>query len=316
MSNPKSIGTNPSKLIESSGEGYDKTKTLWSDFLALIKIGIINSNLMTTFAGFWLALFVTQSSSFFLYWDVFILTMTGTAFVIAGGCVLNNYYDQDIDQKMSRTKERPTVTGTMSNSLILKLGIGFSVFGLILLWLASPMAALFGFLGWFTYVVLYTMWSKRRYTINTIIGSFSGAAPPLIGWFAVDTSFHPIAFVLFLILFIWQTPHFLSLAMLKTEEYKEAGIPMLPVIHGFSITKRQMTIYIACLLPLPFYFGSLGTIFLVLASILNIGWLILSISGFFTKDDLKWAKRMFIYSLNYLTIISLAMVIATIPSFF
>ncbi|GAA0494732.1 heme o synthase [Salinibacillus aidingensis] len=314
MSNPKSIGTNPA-LIETSDKDYDKTNSLWSDFLALIKIGIINSNLMTTFAGFWLALFITQSQ-FLQYWDNLIITLAGTALVIAGGCILNNYYDRDIDQKMSRTIKRPTVTGTMSNSFVIRLGIGFSVAGLLALWLTSPMSALFGFIGWFTYVVLYTMWSKRRYTINTIIGSFSGAAPPLIGWFAVDTGFHPLAFVLFLILFIWQTPHFLALAMMKTKEYKEAGIPMLPVVHGFSITKRQMTIYVACLLPLPFYFGSLGTIFLVLASILNIGWLILSISGFFMKDDLKWAKRMFIYSLNYLTIISLAMVIATIPSFF
>ncbi|WP_228550142.1 heme o synthase [Salinibacillus xinjiangensis] len=302
-------------MMESEKDQSNTATSLWSDFLSLIKIGIINSNLMTTFAGFWLALFYTQSS-FFSLWQSFLFVMFGTAFVIAGGCILNNYYDRDIDTKMSRTKKRPTVTGTITNSQVLWLGVGFSAIGFILLYFSTAWAALAGLFGWFTYVVLYTMWSKRRYTLNTVIGSFSGAAPPLIGWFAVDPSFHPVAFVLFLILFIWQMPHFLALAMMKTTDYKEAGIPMLPVVHGFSITKRQIAVYVACLLPLPFYLGSLGIIFIGLATILNVGWLILSISGFFVKDDLKWARWMFIYSLNYLTVLSLAMVIATLPSFF
>ncbi|WP_174497523.1 heme o synthase [Salirhabdus euzebyi] len=317
MNNPRTFNT-ASQIAEPSTKGQSSTTsttTLWSDFLALIKIGIINSNLMTTFAGFWLALYYTNSS-FFAHWETFLLTMFGTASLIAGGCIINNYYDRDIDIVMKRTKQRPTVTGTISEQNILIMGIGFTALGVILLLLTTWLAAVVGLLGWFAYVVLYTMWTKRRYTLNTAIGSISGAAPPLIGWFAVDATFHPVAFVLFLILFIWQTPHFLSLAMMKMKEYKEAGIPMLPVVHGFEITKRQIAIYTVCLLPLPLYLISLGPIFLTIATILNVGWLALSISGFFVKDDVKWAKWMFIYSLNYLTIISLVMVGVTIPSFF
>ena len=118
--------------------------------------------------------------------------------------------------------------------------------------------------------------------------------------------------VLFMMMFIWQTPHFLALAMKKCKDYKAAGIPMLPAVYGFNITKRQIVIYVACLLPLPFYLVSLGTTFVMIATLLNIGWLVMSISGFFMKNDIKWANMIFIYSLNYLMIIFLTMVVVTI----
>ncbi|RPF56121.1 heme o synthase [Aquisalibacillus elongatus] len=306
MSEPRSIHTTLSQLEQQSSS----FKALWQDFMALIKIGIINSNLITAFAGYWLALYFNNQS---FSWSIFFLVMLGTAFLIAGGCVLNNWYDRDIDHAMSRTKKRPTITGSIPLNVILSLGVLFTVIGLGLLYLTTPLAAVFGFIGWFVYVVLYTVWSKRRYTINTVIGSFSGAAPPLIGWAAVDQALHPAAFVLFLVMFIWQTPHFLSLAIRKKEEYKQAGVPMLPVVYGNKITKRQILIYTVCLLPLPFYFFSLGTVFLIFATLLNLGWLAVAVYGFKMKDDDRWAKWMFIYSLNYLTFFFVALVVATLP---
>ncbi|TCT26911.1 protoheme IX farnesyltransferase [Melghiribacillus thermohalophilus] len=312
MDNPRTVDTSSSQFVDRTA-ARDGSSSLWSDFLALIKIGIINSNLITTFAGFWLALYFTDTSPFDV-WHIFLLTMLGTAFVIAGGCVINNYVDRDIDHVMSRTKKRPTVTGTISLPAILFMGIAFTVSGLALLFFTTPLAAAIALFGWFTYVVLYTMWSKRRYTLNTIIGSFSGAVPPLIGWTAIDPTWHPVALVLFLIMFFWQPPHFLALAMMKMKEYREAGIPMLPVVYGFPITKRQMAVYIAVLLPLPFYLGSLGTIFLIIATSLNTAWLVLAIAGFFVQDNLKWARWMFVFSLNYLTILFLTMVFVTMPS--
>ncbi|MGM8214339.1 heme o synthase [Bacillaceae bacterium W0354] len=310
MSEPRSIGTN--ELVDETSVSF---KVLWQDFLALIKIGIINSNLITTFAGFWLAIYYT-GGKFFDHWVTLILVMLGTGLVIAGGCVLNNYYDRDIDHKMARTSKRATITGHISLKVILYMGIGFSLLGFIFLYMTTPMAALYGFMGWFVYVILYTMWTKRKYTINTVVGSFSGAAPPLIGWAAVDPTFHPTAFVLFLIMFLWQTPHFLALAMMKTEDYRSAGVPMLPVVYGNGITKRQILVYTICLLPLPLYFFSLGTIFLIFATLLNLGWIALAFYGVFRDDiDDKWAKWMFIYSLNYLTLFFIGMIVATIPSF-
>ncbi|GAA0444246.1 MAG: heme o synthase [Bacillota bacterium] len=303
--------TPTSTVVSNAGVSDDKrSNTLLADIKSLIKVGIINSNLITVFAGFWLALYFT-GSSFTDYIGTFILTMVGSALVIAGGCMLNNWYDADIDPIMTRTKLRPTVTGTISLQAVLTLGIVTTLIGFGLLLFTTIEAVLFAFIGWFVYVVLYTMWSKRKYTLNTAIGSFSGAAPPLIGWAAVEPNFHIVPFILFLIMFIWQTPHFLALAMRKSKEYKAAGIPMLPVVHGFEFTKRQIVIYIACLLPLPFYLASLGTTFMVIATLLNVGWLAIGISGFFMKNDLKWANIIFIYSLNYLTILFLMMVLVT-----
>ncbi|WP_163536688.1 heme o synthase [Gracilibacillus sp. YIM 98692] len=285
----------------------------WSDLKALLKIGIINSNTMTAFAGFWLALYYT-GASLAEFWHILLVTVIGTAFVIAGGCILNNYYDRDIDHVMDRTQSRPTVTGSISLQHVMVMGIAFSVVGILILSLASIQTAIFGMIGWFSYVVLYTMWSKRKYTINTAIGSLSGAVPPLIGWSSVDSNLHPAAWILFLIIFIWQTPHFLAIAMKKVDEYRAANIPMLPVVHGFNITKRQMVIYVTCLLPTPFFLYELGNIFLVIATILNVGWLIISIKGLITNEDHKWANHMFIYSLIYLTVIFFLMIVVTLPT--
>ena len=108
-----------------------------------------------------------------------------------------------------------------------------------------------------------------------------------------------------MIMFIWQIPHFLSLAIKKTEDYRKAGIPMLPVVYGFEVTKRQIIIWTACLLPLPFFLGGLGWPIVALGTLLNIGWLVIGLMGFKMKDIMKWSTLMFVYSLNYLTIFSL-----------
>ncbi|WP_112180730.1 MULTISPECIES: heme o synthase [Paraliobacillus] len=299
------------KMLTNTAESGKKS--IASDLKALLKTGIIQSNVMTAFAGFWVALYY-NNMQVHTHWLSLALMLIGTALVIGGGCVLNNYYDRDIDPVMSRTKKRPTVTGTIPLSVILALGIGLSIMGIVVLLFITWQAALVAAFGWFAYVVLYTMWSKRRYTLNTAIGSLSGAVPPLIGWAAVDPNLSLAAWALFGIMFVWQTPHFLALAMKKTEEYRAANIPMLPVIYGFKVTKRQIIMYIICLLPLPFLLSELGTVFIILASVLNIIWLTLALNGFKKMDDLKWANRLFVYSLFYLMILCISMVVLTLPS--
>ncbi|WP_186576342.1 heme o synthase [Aquibacillus kalidii] len=281
-----------------------------ADLKSLFKALVLVSNVLPVFTGFWLALYYSDT----VLKDnlnVLFLTVIGSTLLMAGALLLNNWYDADIDAVMERTKNRPTVTGTISLKVVLKMGIIFSIVGFVLLLLTTIEAAVYGGIGWFTYVVLYTMWSKRRYTLNTIIGSISGAVTPLIGWAAVQPAAHLVPIVLFLLLFIWQVPHTFAIAMKKCEEYRRAGVAMLPVVHGFRFTKRQMVIYVACLLPLPFMLGSLGVPFVILVSVLNIGWLLLSIKGFFIKEDIKWAHWMFLYSLNYLMIVFFAMIIVS-----
>lgn len=285
--------------------------TMWKDFTALIKIGIVNSNLITTFTGIWLALHFS-GQSFLGNLDIVLYTVIGSSLIIAGSCSINNYIDRDIDHLMERTKARPTVTGKIVPSKVLWLGIFLIALGTIFLMFTTMTATVIGLLGVFSYVVLYSLWSKRQLVSNTIIGSISGAVPPLIGWAAVDGNLDIIAWSLFILMFIWQPPHFYALAMRRVEEYRAAGIPMLPVVKGFKTTKRHIIIWVAALLPTPILLTSLGIPFLILATILNIGWLVLGIYGYKIKDDIKWAKLMFVYSLQYLTIIFVAMVIVTL----
>ncbi|MBP2006403.1 protoheme IX farnesyltransferase [Halobacillus andaensis] len=281
-----------------------------SDLKSLFKAVVLVSNVLPVFTGLWLALFYTEAS-FKEHWDVFLLTIIGSTFIMAGALLLNNWYDADIDAVMERTKDRPTVTGKVSLKNVLTMGIALSILGFIILLFTTLEAAMYAFVGWFTYVVLYTMWSKRKYTLNTLIGSISGAVTPLIGWAAIEPAFHIVPIVLFLSLFIWQIPHTFAIAIKKCEEYKAAGVAMLPVKRGFEYTKGHMLVYVTCLCPLPFFLPSLGWVFFTIATLLSIGWIVLALKGFFVKDDLKWAHWMFLYSLNYLMILFGAMVIVT-----
>jgi protoheme IX farnesyltransferase len=285
--------------------------SLLKDFLALIKIGIVNSNLITTFTGIWLALHFS-GQSFLGNLDIVLLTVVGSSLIIAGSCSINNFIDRDIDPLMERTKNRPTVTGKVLPAKVLLLGILLIGLGTFFLLFTTITAAVIGLIGVFSYIFLYTMWTKRQFVSNTVIGSISGAVPPLIGWAAIEPSLSPMAWSLFLIMFIWQPPHFYALAMRRAEEYRAAGVPMLPVVKGFKTTKIHIILWVAALLPVPFLLTSLGIPFLILASVLNIGWLVLGILGYRIKDDIKWAKLMFVYSLQYLTIMFVAMVIVTL----
>lgn len=226
--------------------------SIMTDLKLLFKANVLTANVLPVFAGFWLALHFSNAS-FSANLDVFLLTIFGSTMVIAGALALNNWYDVDIDTVMDRTKNRPTVTGNFSLKQVLTIGISLTGVGFILLLFTTSEAAIYAFIGWFTYCFPYTMWSKRKYTFNTVIGSVSGAVTPMIGWTAIAPGFQRVPMILFLILFIFQMPHTFAIAVKKYKEYKAAGVAMLPVVRGLSVTKRQMVIYIACLFPLPFF---------------------------------------------------------------
>lgn len=307
MSNSKAL----SEAVLEDGQPAIVEKTMMKDFLALIKVGIVNSNAMTTFTGLWLALHFS-GARFLDNIDLILATLIGSSLIVAGSCSLNNYIDRDIDHLMERTKDRPTVTGKVQPGKVALMSFLLIGIGTAFLLTTTITAAVIGLFGVFSYVVLYTLWSKRQYVSNTIVGSISGAVPPLIGWAAVDANLDVMAWMLFAIVFVWQPPHFYALAMRRVEEYRAAGIPMLPVVKGFKATKRSVFLWITALLPLPFFLHELGIPFMVLATILNIGWLVLGIYLEKLKDDMKWAKLMFVYSLQYLTVMFVAMVIVTL----
>lgn len=283
----------------------------WKDFVAVSKTGIVFSNLITAFAGFWLALYFTNIP-FSSHFSTLVFAMIGTTLIVTGGCALNNYIDRDIDPIMERTKDRPTATGKLGPRHVLWYGLILSVLGTIFLLFANYTTAVLGLLGLFVYVFVYTIWLKRSHSISTVVGSISGALPPVIGWTAVDPNPGWLAFVLFLIMFLWQPPHFLALAMKRVDEYRAAGIPMLPVVAGFAFTKRQMLVYVISVTGASLFLYPLGAFYMTVALLLGAGWIVLAFRGKYAKDDRAWAKSMFVYSLNYLTILFGVMVIATL----
>ncbi|MCO7174593.1 heme o synthase [Sporolactobacillus kofuensis] len=300
-----------SEQVLQAKEEVSPLSSLVRDVLTTVKIGIVNSNLMTAFTGVWLAVWMTGSSWSSVIFPV-LFVLIGTALVIAGGCSLNNFIDRDIDPLMERTHERPSATGKLGGKTVLIMGLSLSITGLLALLAASTTAAAFGLLGLLVYVLVYTMWLKRSYTMNTVVGSVAGAVPPIIGWAAIDPLLQsPIPWVLFLILFMWQPPHFLALAMKRVEEYRRAGVPMLPVVAGFEVTKRQMIFYVSVLVPISLLLYPLGLVYIVSASLLDLTWLVLAVYGLVAKDTIKWARIMFVYSLNYLTLLFLLMIVST-----
>ncbi|WP_282936260.1 heme o synthase [Paenibacillus sp. RC67] len=268
-----------------------------------IKIGIIKSNLIAMIAGISMAMFV-HDISFFDKIGNMVLALTGAVFVIGAAGIFNNLYDRDIDTVMERTKNRPTVSGIIDVWSGLFIGGWIAVGGLIALYIASPLSAFLGFLGLFIYVVPYTIWTKRRTIYNTEVGSLSGAMPPLIGWAAISPDIlHPGAIALFVLMVIWQMPHFYAIGIRRMEEYRAANIPMLPVVKGIRRTYVQMNAYLVALFLCSFLFWSFNPYITVANAILSLGWLILSINGYRRKQEGKWARSMFIFSLNHITVL-------------
>lgn len=304
------LGGEKVNQIEKTGE-LSASRFTVRDFTELVKIGIVNSNTITAFTGMWLA-FQLNGISFIQNVDVIFFTIVGSALIVAASGAFNNVIDRDIDGIMERTKNRPTMTGKISGKRALMVALVLGVVGTIMLFMTTWQAGVLGVIGVFLYVVVYSLYAKRKLVSNTVIGSFSGAVPPLIGWFAVEPSFSIVPIMLFLVLFCWQPPHFYAIAIKRKEEYAAAGIPMLPVVKGIERTKKSMFFWVILLTILPFFMFELGIVYVVLATLLNIGWLALSIYGFKMEDSIKWAKWMFVYSLNYMTILFVAMVVISI----
>jgi heme o synthase len=195
--------------------------------------------------------------------------------VAAGACgAINMWYDRDIDAIMRRTRNRPIPSGRIQPGPALGFGITLAVGSVLVMGLALNIcAAAILALSICFYVFVYTIWLKRRTPQNIVIGGAAGAFPPVIGWAAVTGSIDLIPLVLFGIVFIWTPPHFWSLALWANDDYRRAGVPMLPVVSGAKETRRQIFLYTLALVPLtlvPYAMGFSGTIFGVTAGCLGL----------------------------------------------
>lgn len=198
--------------------------------------------------------------------------------VAAGACgAINMWYDRDIDAVMHRTRNRPIPTGRIEPNAALSYGVTLAVGSVIVMYLALNVAAATVLaLSIAFYVFVYTMWLKRRTPQNIVIGGAAGAFPAVVGWAAVTGSVGLAPLLMFAIVFFWTPPHFWSLALYANDDYRRAGVPMLPVVSGAKETRRQIMVYTLLLLPLslaPWYIGFSGPFYGMAALLLDGGFL-------------------------------------------
>ena len=295
---------------------HNSSRVTFKELQQIIKMGLVQGNLIPAFAGSWLAI-VLANHSFLSSIPQILMMLVGSTLIMGGACALNNYYDQDIDSIMPSKQQRPSVNGKISNRNLLLLSFGMMLVGEALLFALNIPSGVIGLLGIVGYVSFYSIWSKRHTVWNTVIGSFPGAVPPIIGWTAIESNISIIAVALFLVIFCWQPVHFYALAIKRKDEYSLANIPMLPSVKGFKRTRVSMFIWLILLLPLPLLLSDLGTTFIVLATLLNLGWLYLGLTSFKKdSDQTKWATKMFIYSLNYLVVFFVLVVVVSLIKMF
>ena len=267
-------------------------------YYGLTKPGIIRGNAVAAAAGFFLA------SRGQIHFEVFTAMIVGLSLVIASACVFNNYIDRGIDAKMARTNQRALVQGLLSVRAALSFAIVIGLTGAALLGLFTNLLTLsLALFGFFAYVVLYGVW-KRRSVHGTVVGSISGALPPVIGYTAVTGRLDAGAGVLFLILVFWQMPHFYAIAIYRLGDYASANLPVLPGRQGIRATKIQMLVYIMAFILAAVslnVLGYAGMTYLVVSLLLGLAWLALSLRGFMADGDSLWAHQMFRFSLIVIT---------------
>ncbi len=225
----------------------------------------------------------------------------------ASGC-LNMWYEADLDAKMKRTAGRPIPSGKIDPESALHFGVGLSVASVLTMGLlVNVVAAVLLTVTILFYVVVYTMWLKRRTAQNIVIGGASGAFPPMVAWAAVTGDVSLASVTLFAIIFMWTPPHFWALSLYACKDYANAGIPMLPVVSGEKATKNHIMLYTLAMVPvtlLPWYFGFAGLIYGATAALLGGMFIWLSYALLTDKksvdEDSASAKKVFFFSIFYL----------------
>src|ERR1044071_6766702 len=206
----------------------------------------------------------------------------------AAGCI-NMWYERDLDALMVRTANRPLPAGRVAPDDALGLGVLLSIFSVLLMAVSTNLvaAALLAAAILF-YVFVYTIWLKRRTPQNIVIGGAAGAFPPMIGWAAVTGNVSAVGIALFLLIFLWTPPHFWALALYRSDDYRRAGVPMLPVVVGPRETKRQMLIYTLVLLPValvPTLMGAVGWLYGAVALTLSLAFIGHAVAVWRAPDD-------------------------------
>ena len=271
------------------------------DYFALLKPRVMSLVVFTSIVGM-----VAAPGD--IHWFLGFIAILCIAVGAGASGALNMWYEADLDAKMERTKERPIPAGAVSPGDALGFASALAIASVVTMGLLINIASalwLAGTIGF--YVVIYTMWLKRRTPQNIVIGGASGALPPVIGWAAVTGSVSIEPILLFAIIFLWTPPHFWALALVRNDDYENAGVPMLPVVAGVRNTQLQILVYSILLVPLalaPWLIGMAGIAYGVSSIVLGAAFLALAIRVYRgdieTEKGQKAAKQLFGYSILYL----------------
>jgi protoheme IX farnesyltransferase len=285
------------------------SRELVSDMVALTKPAIMSLLLLTAIGAMFLAARGVPP------FGLLAATLVGGAAASGGASALNHYFDRDIDELMRRTRRRPLPAHRVPDEWAVGLGIVLNIIAFAVLALfANVLAAALALAGTLLYILVYTLWLKRSTVQNIVIGGAAGAIPPLVGWAAVTGSLDLEAWLLFAIIFFWTPAHFWALALLISDDYKRAGIPMLPVVRGEEATTWGIFTYALSLVPLSlllFLGGGLGPLYLVVAvglGLVFVGWSVRLIRAAAARRR-AIARGLYVYSLLYLALLFVAIMV-------
>ncbi|MBC1240125.1 MULTISPECIES: heme o synthase [Nostoc] len=281
-------------------------------YYQLTKPRIIPLLLITTAGSMWIAA-KGQVDPLLL-----LVTLTGGTLAAASAQTINCIYDRDIDYDMERTRHRPMPSGKVQprDALIFAIALATISFTLLAVF-ANLLAAVLAFSGIVFYVLVYTHWLKRHSTQNIVIGGAAGAIPALVGWAAVTGTLSWAAWLIFAIVFLWTPPHFWALALMIRDDYAKVGIPMLPVVKGDTATVRQIWYYtlttVVATVLLVYPLAASGVLYAAIA--VSLGGLFIHKSWRLLQnpEDRTVARELFLYSISYMMLLCLGMVIDSLP---
>ncbi len=280
----------------------------WRDYMEMCKPRVVMLMLITAAVGMLLAVPPAAGLPAF---DLVAATLIGIALVAGSAAVINHVADAHIDARMFRTRRRPMVRGGITPPRAMLFSAALALAGMsVLTFAVNPATAWLNLLSWAGYGIVYTLYLKHMTPQNIVIGGLFGAAPPLFGWTAVTGSIAIEPLVLVAIIFVWTPPHFWALALDRLEEYADAGVPMLPVTHGETHTRRQVlayTVLLAVVSLLPGVLGSSGALYVIAAIALNGVFLHHAVALLRRRPGAE--IRTFRYSIVYLGLLFLALLV-------
>jgi protoheme IX farnesyltransferase len=293
------------QTIENTKENT-KENTTWRDYFALCKPKVIALLLLTSVVGVVLASPPGEISLFIL-----ILSSLGIGLGAAAGAAINQIVEREIDARMARTENRPLPQGrvTQQNAFIFAMLMAAASVFVLTAWI-NTLTAVLTFASMIGYAVIYTMYLKKATPQNIVIGGLAGATPPLLGWISVTGSVDPHGLLLVLIIYTWTPPHFWALAIHRRDDYAKVNLPMLPVTHGIEFTKYSILgytilMFIATLLPYLAYMR--GELYLICAVLLGF-YFFYKVFMLMFSEKKNAAISTFVYSINYLMLLFIAMV--------